>query len=277
MKKILFVAIIIILFLLGLFLLFYSDISSWYNDRIQRGLTQTYNEDVARINSEEIENHFRRAREFNEALLTNGTIIEDPFSAGEFNHALSFEKYLDILNIRGVMGHLEIPLINVHLPIFHTTSMAVLDRGVGHIEGTSFPIGGIGTHSVLTAHSGLVHSTMFDDLEKMGIGDLFFINVLNKTLAYEVDQIEIVLPHEVESLRINRDKDQMTLITCTPYAINTHRLLVRGQRIPFSAGMQDEIEIIIRSFDFRKIILFIILFLFFLMLILFGKKKKKDR
>jgi len=274
MKKILLTLLIILMLFLGVGLLFYPDISSWYNGRIHKGLTQIYNEEISRMREEYIEEHLRRAREHNLAL--KGEHIQDPFIAGSGAVVPSRADYLEILNIGGIMAQISIPAIDVRLPVFHTTSTEVLDRGVGHIEETSFPIGGQGTHAVLTAHSGLVHSRMFTDLEKIVIGDLFFITVLNKTLAYKVDQIIVVLPHEIEALKIARDADHVTLITCVPYSINTHRLLVRGTRVPYIPYMQNEIESITRTIDWR-IVVIIIFSVLFLIIVLFHKVKNKKR
>jgi len=259
---------------LGVGLLFYPDISSWYNGRIQQGITQIYNQEISKMHAEYIESHFRRAREHNYAL--KGERIQDPFMA-DSGTVMYSKEYLDILNVGGVMAQIDIPAIGVHLPVFHTTETDVLDRGIGHIEGTSLPIGGQGTHAVLTGHSGLVHSRMFTDLERLDIGELFFISVLNKTLAYEVDQITVVLPHEVESLRIQRDADHVTLITCIPYAINTHRLLVRGTRVPYTPEMKQEIQVIINTIDWRIIVVATFVGILLILPVIFKIKRVRDK
>jgi sortase A len=240
LKKVLFV----LMLLGGIGMLLYPDIASWYNGRHQREMVQEFNDNVSRLPEELIEEHVRRAREYNE-LLT-GIAITDPFVVGS-GAVLPAPDYLEIMNINGVMGQVEIPAIDVLLPIFHTTTDEVLNRGVGHIEGTSFPIGGIGSHAVLTGHSGLPHTRMFTDLEEIGIGDVFFVRVLNKTLAYEIDDINVVLPYEIETLRVRQDADFVTLITCTPYGINSHRLLLRGFRIPYTPEIREEVEVILGS------------------------------
>jgi len=229
-------------------------------------------EEVARMDEADIEEHFRRAREYNDAL--NGAQIHDPFVVGS-GAAIPPAYYFEILNVGDVMARLEIPIINVLLPVFHGTDMVTLDNGIGHIEGTSFPIGGLRTHAVLTGHSGLSHARMFDDLEKLEIGDLFFVTALGYTLAYQVDQIIVVLPHEVESLRIAQDADYVTLITCTPYAINTHRLLVRGARIPYEPGMEDEIIPITRTIGWRLVIILLFIPIYLLILILYRRRERK--
>ena len=274
MKKALPILLVVSMIVLGTGFLFYPDISNWYNSRIHTGLVEEYHDNIARMSQEEIEDHFERAREYNNML--SGTHIVDPFVVGS-GAVLPPAHYLATLNIDGVMARLEIPIIGVDLPVFHTTAMAVLDRGVGHIEGTSFPIGGDGAHSVLTGHSGLTHHRMFNDLEKLTYGDLFFITVLDYKLAYEIDSIVTVLPHEIESLRIDQSAHYVTLITCTPYGVNSHRLLVRGARVPYHPGMADEIAPIARSIDWRLVVLGSLIPIFMIIFIVFKRQDKKRR
>jgi len=278
MKKILAVSLVVLTFLFGLGLMFYPDISSWHNARIQRGLISGFEQEVAALDEEYINEHIRRARDYNDSL--SGFNIRDPFVEGS-GAVLPPAYYMETLNVGGLMAHIEIPVIEVRLPVFHTTTMEILDRGVGHIEGTSFPVGGLGTHAVLTGHSGLAHARMFTDLEEIVYGDLFFITVLNYKLAYEVDQIRTVLPHEIELLRINDEEDFVTLITCTPYTVNTHRLLIRGRRVPYEPGMIEEIlPREIQSTDWRLVIIvgiIAIFVIFFLAYKVREKKKEKQR
>jgi len=278
MKRTFAILLVIITFLLGMGLLFYPDFSRWWNSRIQHGLIREYEDILESLDEEEVAEHFRRARIYNNAL--SGLYIEDPFHIGS-GAVLPPAEYMETLNITGMdgypMGHIEIPVISVHLPIFHTTTMAILDRGIGHIEGTSFPVGGPSTHSVLTGHSGLVHARMFTDLEEVRLGDQFFITILDYRLAYEVDDINIVLPHEIETLRIFEGEDHVTLVTCTPYAINTHRLLVRGRRIPYEPGMAEEIiPRQIEPINWRLVIVAVLVIMFLLILIVYKKKERKD-
>jgi len=270
MKRFLAVIFLIIIFLLGFGLLFYPDISNWYNSRIQSGLIEDFHDQIAELDEDYLNEHLRRAGEYNNSL--SGFNIRDPFVAG--SGAIFWPAYyLEILNINGLMAHLNIPVIDVSLPVFHTTASSVLDRGIGHIEGTSFPVGGTGVHAVLTGHSGLAHAHMFNDLEEMDYGDLFFINILNKTLAYEVDQKQTVLPHEIELLRIYPDEDFVTLITCTPYAVNTHRFLLRGRRIEYTPGMEETIEVReYHNIDWRLIVVAAIVIIFLLLTIILKIK-----
>ncbi len=169
-------------------------------------------------------------------MLSNIDLI-DPFS--QLNNDID-ERYQSLLNLdgSGMMGYIQIPKIGVELPIYHGTSEAVLQAGVGHFWGTSLPVGGETSHTVLTGHRGLSTKTLFTNLDKLDIGDVFYIRVLDETLAYQVDQILTVLPEETDALGIESGQDLATLVTCTPYAINTHRLLVRGHRIPYEEAQK---------------------------------------
>lgn len=152
------------------------------------------------------------------------------------------EDYADQLNITesGIMGYVQIPSIGVNLPIFHGTSDAVLSKGVGHLLGSSLPVGGVGTHAVLTGHSGMASQKMFTDLEQLATGDVFYLDMLGERLAYQVEQISTVLPYDTSQLEIVPGEDYCTLVTCTPFGVNTHRLLVRGTRIPYTAETEEE-------------------------------------
>jgi len=228
---------LILTLLVGVGFFIYPDVASWWNGRIQAGVMDTYRVDVAAMEQDAIDAQLQRAIDFNESI--NEININDPFAEID---ALP-EEYTATLNVGGVMATIEIPIVNISMPIRHGTSSHTLDIGAGHLAGTSFPVGGEGTHSVITAHSGLSNSRMFTDLldERFGIGELFFIDVLDQRLAYEVVQFDTVLPHEVDLLTLHPGEDFVTLITCTPLAINSHRLLVRGTRVPYVQNMAAEI------------------------------------
>ncbi len=214
----------------------YPVVSNWLAESNQSGVIQKYEQDIAVEDETFYDEEWAKAQEYNETLA--GDPVRDPFIPGT-GYALP-ENYLDCLNIDGVMGYIEIPKIDVRLPIYHGTSEEVLQKGVGHIESTALPIGGDFTHSVLTGHRGLPSAELFTNLDQVEIGDRFYIYVLNKVLAYEVDEINTVLPYELEQLQALKGRDMVTLITCTPYGVNTHRLLVRGTRteyIPEEAEM----------------------------------------
>lgn len=218
------VIIMIILFFIGLAILLYPSLSNLYNEKFQSKAIKDYETNLIDYNKEKYEKELEKAIEYNNALNK----LQNPFY--DFNQ---LDGYNDILNIgnTGMIGYLSIPKINVELTIYHGTEEDVLSKSVGHLEGSSLPVGGIGTHSVLSAHRGLPSSKLFTDLDKLEIGDTFTITILDQTLTYQVDQIKIVNPDEIDALAINKDKDYVTLMTCTPYGINSHRLLVRGERI----------------------------------------------
>ena len=265
--------IMIPLLVIGFLLLIYPDISNWYH-RIQHDFfLQEYSDEVARMAEAELEYELGRAIAHNLAL--GGIDAVDPFAPGS-GSVLSMEYY-NILNLRSTMGRIEIPAINVNLPIFHGTSDEVLYRGVGHIEHTPFPVGGIGNHSILSAHTGLVHARMFNDLNLLDIDDIFIITILNNRIAYKVDQIDIVLPHQIEVLVNYDDRDLVTLVTCTPYGINSHRLLVRGTRTDYIPDMADDIASIVSPINIRLLIIIGFFIFFVLMIILYRRKQDKMR
>lgn len=212
----------------GLLLLIYPWVSSWFYEKNVR--TQVYGyESYMTRESNMIQEKLQDAEQYNEALKhTQGAIIYPPLE-----QVLDHESYESVLRMNedGLMGFIEIPDICVYLPIYHGTSEDVLKRGAGHLEGSSLPVGGNGTKSVISAHSGMNTAPMFSDLTELENGDIFLLHVLNRTLIYEVCDIEVVLPEETQILAPESDRDQVTLLTCTPYGQNTHRLLVTGQRI----------------------------------------------
>jgi len=235
----------------GFILLFYPDISNLQKTMVHESIIREYDSMVALLSPEQIDRQLHRANVHNAHL--SSLALSQPLLLGHI--APLPEDYKQILNVQGVMAWIDIPTIDVSLPIFHGTEPEVLARGVGHLEGTAFPTGGYDTHSALTTHSGLAGTRLFTDLGLLKYGDVFFVSVMGRRLAYQVDQIEVVLPHEIDNLRVTPGKDLMTLITCTPIAINTHRLLVRGNRIPYEVYMTDEIAPIAVSTGFRTRVL----------------------
>lgn len=222
----------IVAFLLALILTLYPLISTAYNTRHQSTIHFQYIEKLDQMDTTELKKALENAKAYNDSL-SHSDILIDPFSKKAVETAS--EHYGEQLNLtgNGIMGYVNIPCIDVELPIYHGTEASTLERGVGHLVGSSLPIGGIGTHSVLTGHSGMANNKMFTDLTSLKVGDVFYLNVLNETLAYQVDQIEKVLPYDSSLLNTVTDKDYCTLVTCTPLGVNTHRLLVRGTRIPY--------------------------------------------
>jgi len=268
----------ILLFFIGAFILLYPDIASWWASRNHTGLIEQYQRVIEEVPNEEIEHHFELARTYNASLA--GANIEDPFIAG--SGFIIPDNYYDVFNLHRSMGFIEIPAIDVRIPIYHGTGDDVLDRGVGHIPQTPFPIGDIGNHSVLTGHSGIPNSRLFTDLELLREGDLFFVTIANKKMAYKIDQITVVLPHEISDLRNHPNKDLITLVTCTPYAINSHRLLVRGQRTEYIPQIEADIESLVTVVNWRMILVASILLFFAVSTLVYRRfqskalKKAKD-
>ncbi len=217
--------ILILIFLTGLSLLLYPTVSDWWNSFHQSRAITEYERDIEKLDKEAYEKLLSDARAYNEGLAAR----DDRFTLSE-EEIREYNFLLDSTGT-GIMGYIEIPKIKVSLPIYHGTSNAVLTIAVGHIEGTSLPVGGESTHCVLSGHRGLPSAKLFSNLDKLREGDTFLIRTLDEALTYEVDQTRIVEPREISGLAIEEGKDYCTLVTCTPYGINTHRLLVRGRRI----------------------------------------------
>lgn len=222
--------ILVIFFLAGLSLLLYPSVSDYWNSFHQSRAIMNYAENISGMNSEEYMRIISSAEEYNRKLAESG--ISWIFTDDQR------EVYIRELNVdsSGNMGYIDIPKIKVTLPIYHGTSDSVLQTSIGHIENTSLPVGGPGSHCVLSGHRGLPSAKLFSDLDKLQEGDTFTLNILNETYTYEVDQILTVLPKDVDVIGIEGDSDFCTLLTCTPYGINTHRLLVRGKRIANVSG-----------------------------------------
>lgn len=217
--------VLVVMFIVGLTLLIYPSFSNYINTRHSLKSVDAYQKSVNMMDQDEVNKIISEAEKYNQSLINNS-------SRYQMTDA-EIEEYNSILDITGtgIMGYITIPDIDVELPIYHGTDNSVLSVGTGHLEGSSLPVGGKGSHAVITGHRGLPQAKLFTDLPKLQIGDTFQITVFNRTLFYEVDQILTVLPDEVESLEIDPQQDYVTLVTCTPYGINSHRLLVRGHRI----------------------------------------------
>ena len=225
MRKHLSTIVLVILLLIGLSLLLYPTVSDYWNSFHQTRAIATYAENVAALDNASYDAIWDAARQYNRNLCSRS----NSFLLSQEQKA-EYESLLDISG-QGVMGYIEIPEIDVSLPIYHGTEESVLQIAVGHIEGSSLPTGGAGTHCVLSGHRGLPSAKLFTNLDKLREGDTFLLRVLDEILTYEVDQILIVEPQDTAALEITEGEDYCTLVTCTPYGINTHRLLVRGHRI----------------------------------------------
>lgn len=225
--------------MIGAGILFYPTISSRWNKYRDAMLISDYTRTVNNYSEDQYKDVFVAAKAYNDQHLSN--YIMDAFDESTEDYILT-HPYDTLLNPMGdyVMGYIEIPKIDLLLPIYHGVGTEALEKGAGHIEGTSLPIGGPGTHAVLSGHRGLPGRKLFTDLDLIKEGDQFYLQVLNETLAYEVDQILTVLPHESKALDIVPGEDLVTLVTCTPYGVNSHRLLIRGHRIPFKEEAKEE-------------------------------------
>jgi len=228
----------ILLFVVGAGIFLYPAISNLIAENEQRNNIHTYEATIDQESADELAKQWEMAKTYNENL--SGEPVHDPFVIGS-GYALP-DNYLEVLNVNhdGMMGYIDIPKINVYLPIYHGTSEEVLSKSAGHIVESSLPIGGENSHSVISAHRGLPSALLFTELDKMEEGDVFYIHVLNETLAYQVDRISVIEPPDVSSLEIVGGEDYVTLLTCTPYGVNTHRLLVRGTRIPYEEAKEVE-------------------------------------
>ena len=224
------VILIILLLISGIGVIAYPFIGNYLNQKNATQVMDTYRKKTDTLTPEQIAELFQAAQTYNENLL--GQPAHDPFIPG--SGIVMPDNYYQVLNVEGTMGQLRIPSIGVNLPIYHGTKETILQKAVGHLEGSALPIGGEGTHTVLTSHTGLTKAKLFTDLIELKKGDHFYIYVLNRTLAYEVDQISVIKPEQTEFLRAFKGKDYATLLTCTPYGVNSHRLLVRGERVAYT-------------------------------------------
>lgn len=266
-----------ILFLLGAAILLYPTVSDYVNSLHQAEVVENYSDEVKSMEQEKLEQELARARDYNANLAR--TIVIDPFTE-TLDEELT-KAYLEIANVGGQMGVIKIPRINVELPIYHGTGADVLQKGVGHLKNTSLPVGGEGTHAVLSGHRGLPSAKLFTDLDELEKGDRFYIEVLGETLAYEVDQILVVEPDQTESLQMVDGEDYVTLVTCTPYAVNSHRLLVRGTRVAFTPEAEEELEVQEEAMEDSgrlRLLLFAgvlaLVILFFIILFTTGRKDR---
>ncbi len=278
-----------LMFLIGFGILVYPTVADQWNTYRQSRLISSYERTISDMEPEDFTAEWEKAQAFNDTLTQN-SIYGDVF--GEEDQELEDTDYWQVLNVGGdgVMGYLSIPKINIKLSIYHGTSDEVLQTGVGHLNGTKLPIGGESTHSVLAAHRGLPSARLFTDIDQLEKGDMFYIHVLDETLAYQVDQILDMVDkddHETleKALQIEEGKDQVTLFTCTPYGVNSHRLLVRGTRVPYtgeeeaaSTPVDTMLEAVQNYYMLYLILgLAITLLIILLMRFLMGSGRKKGR
>ena len=272
MRKNLSTIILILIFLVGLSVMLYPSVSDAVNRKHQSRAVAGYAEEVEQLSDADYQTYFDAADAYNRQLNTTPNAFYKP------DLVSGYAQTLDISGT-GIMGYITIPKISVELPIYHGTDEGVLQVAAGHLEGSSLPVGGAGTHAVISAHRGLPSAKLFTNLDELEVGDRFTITVLNRVLTYEVDQISIVLPTEIDQLLPTEGMDYVTLMTCTPYGINTHRLLVRGRRIT----TPDKLKHIRVTADAVKIepiitapIMALPLLLVLLLWLLFSNRKRKS-
>lgn len=261
---------LIIVFFVGVSVLLYPTVSDYWNSLHQSQAIATYADSVENMDEQDYEKLWDAAVSYNQKLFQSG-------------HGLGLkdeekEEYNELLDVSGtgIMSYIEIPKIKCSLPIYHGTDEGVLQIAVGHIEGSSLPVGGLNTHCVLSGHRGLPSAKLFSNLDKLEEGDIFMIRTLDQTLTYEVDQIRIVLPDEVEDLKIEEGKDLCTLVTCTPYGINTHRLLVRGHRVKYvETKVQEQKEVAKSKTDIRPVIAGAAAGVLVLFIIIFAARRRR--
>lgn len=234
MKRRFMIAAAVVCFLAAAMATVFPVLSNYYTEKYRSEIRTEYFQTVEALDTSELEAARKAAQEYN-GMIANGVNQNDaPFSDGNINTAM--QGYAEFLNINGdgIMAYIDIPKLGIYLPVGHGTEAETLDHQIGHVIGTSLPVGGESTHAVLSGHSGLATEKMFSDLDQLVEGDLFLVHVLNETLAYAVDQINVVLPGDTSLLPVVEGKDYMTLITCTPFGVNSHRLLVRGERTEYA-------------------------------------------
>lgn len=255
--------------IIGLCIMTYPIISSYYNEKEYKDIIDKYN---SNFNDSDL--RILEAEEYNKEL--EKVTIEDAFSSST---KVGGNKYNSLLNIdgSGLMGHIRIPKLGIDIPIYHGTDTDVLAKGAGHFEGSSLPVGGSSTHSVISAHRGLPGNKLFTDLDSLKVGDMFYIYVYDRILAYRVDDVKVTTPNDVKNLNIEEGKDYVTLVTCTPYAINTHRLLVRGTRVEYDQKVELSIkESNIISISDLIIYIGIFISLVIIVLVILSKNKKTN-
>ena len=266
---------IILIFLVGLGFISYPTVSNLWNQAHQSRAIATYSKQVEKLDDSENKKMLKAARKYNKSLLKKS----DHWKLSKKDKK-KYESLLDVSGT-GIMGYIEVPKIDCSLPIYHGTDEGALQIAIGHLEGSSLPVGGKSTHCVLSGHRGLPSARLFTDLDQMEEGDIFILNILGRKLAYEVDQIRVVLPEEMSDLEIEEGKDLCTLVTCTPYGINTHRLLVRGHRTEYVEKKVEEEkkEVQTKKTDIRLMIAggAGVLILIIIIIVIVMKRRRKRR
>lgn len=263
------------LFLLGLGLCSYPLVSNILSRLEQQRIITTYEQEIKGSDDGALKESLADAEKYNKALYR----INDTAIGNELNDILSYESYNSLLNIRGdgIMGSIEIPDIDVDLPIYHGTEEENLAVGVGHVYGSSLPIGGSDTHSLLTSHSGMPNAKLFTRLDELELGDYFYITICNEKSTYKISDIQVIKPEEVDTLDIKEGQELVSLITCTPYGINTHRLIVTGERTDYTESIITNVDSLYHTMSLRELIFTILPFAFIAIAITSGIKNRKGR
>lgn len=261
------------IFLIGLLVLLYPIISDLYYRVESNEQISAYETEKAGLSQEEIDERMALAKAYNDSLVNN--VSEDPYTRKEYEKGRA--AYARMLELHEQIGHVEIPSINQDISIYAGTTDEVLEMGVGHMENTSLPIGGNSTHAVLTAHTGLPEKRLFTDLTQLRIGDKFYVHNIKEIMAYQVDQVKVVEPSNFDDLLISPGHDYVTLLTCTPLMINSHRLLVRGHRVPYVAAVDEQLIADNRANYIYKILFFAAIVLILILLITLIRQRRKNR
>ncbi|MBS4750160.1 class C sortase [Carnobacteriaceae bacterium zg-ZUI78] len=265
-----------LVFLIGLGILAFPLVSQYLYYRASIVQVTSFKAEVKKLDTADIKRRIFLANAYNDALISSKHIdVEDPYSEKDRKEGTA--EYARMLEVNEQIGHVSIPKIVQDLPIYAGSSENVLQRGVGHLEATSLPVGGNSTHAVLTAHRGLPTAQLFTDLDKLEIGDKFYVHNIGGTLAYQVDQIKVVEPTNIEDLRIQEGHDYVTLLTCTPYMVNTHRLLVRGFRIDYVEAIEEKEASYFKENDLYKRLFYGTFLVLVILVILFVKLRRKYR
>lgn len=262
-----------LVFLLGIAIMLYPLINKIYYRVDSTNQVDTFKSGTEELSTEEIKRRMDLAHAYNESL--SGEIADDPYTRKKQEEGR--KEYARMLEVEEMIGHVEIPRIDQDLPIYAGTSEDVLQKGVGHLEGTSLPVGGNSTHSVLTAHTGLPEATLFTHLTELEIGDKFYIHNIEGVMAYQVDQIKVIEPSNFSDLEVVPGHDYVTLLTCTPIMINTHRLIVRGHRVPYVPAVDEELIRTNRANWMFRILFFVALFLILVLIIRLIKLRKENK
>lgn len=288
MKRFLPLVLIFFIFVTGAGLVVYPLISNALYEQDQSQVQASYDESLAEKDQAQLDEALQDARDYNEALVAGQAVLTDPFDPTLIQDPQA-EPYASLLNLDGdgIMGYVEVPRIDVYLPIYHGTTTDVLEKGVGHLQSTTLPVGGEGTHAVLTGHTGLAGKRLFTDLTELETGDVFYLHVLGQVLAYQVERIDVVEPTDTSLLVVQPGRDLVTLVTCTPYGINTHRLLIQGSLIPYEQAVQaqsvraQDAPVSVWKQEYLKalvlcLLLYIPLTLLVLWLLLHRRRKKRQ-